>query len=189
MHPRDVTEPPPIEIGPHPHIGLATATWLVRGTVLHSDSLGTEQLIRPGELNLMTAGRGIATPSSGSKHRKTSARTASSARRCGWPSRWSRRFEHGVVPVDQPVKDEDAIFEPGSLALVPADLEGLRIEARAGSARFLLLGGEPFGVEIKIWWNFVARTFDEITEAWRARRPRSRFPPRGPPRRTRRPDD
>src|SRR5205814_5266608 len=60
MYPGDVVEPPPIEIGPHPHIGLATATWMFRGTVLHSDSLGTEQLIRPGELNLMTAGRGIA---------------------------------------------------------------------------------------------------------------------------------
>ena len=78
------------------------------------------------------------------------------------------RFEHGVVPVDRPVKVEEAIVEPGSLALVPAGFDSLRIEERAGSARFLLLGGEPFGVEIKMWWNFVARTFDEITEAWRA---------------------
>src|SRR6266498_976963 len=60
IHPGDILEPPRLEIGPHPHIGLATATWLFRGSALHSDSLGTEQLIRPGELNLMTAGRGIA---------------------------------------------------------------------------------------------------------------------------------
>src|SRR5438552_13085834 len=60
MHPEDVANPPPLEIGPHPHIGLATATWLFSGSAVHSDSLGTEQLIRPGELNLMTAGHGIA---------------------------------------------------------------------------------------------------------------------------------
>ena len=61
------------------------------------------------------------------------------------------RFEHGVVPVDRPVKVEEAIVEPGSLALVPAGFDSLRIEERAGSARFLLLGGEPFGTEIKMW--------------------------------------
>ena len=48
-----------IGIGPHPHIGLQTVTWLLRGEVLHRDSLGTEQVIRPGQLNLMTAGRGV----------------------------------------------------------------------------------------------------------------------------------
>jgi redox-sensitive bicupin YhaK (pirin superfamily) len=47
-------------IGPHPHIGLQTVTWLVEGEVLHHDSLGSEQLVRPGQLNLMTAGHGIA---------------------------------------------------------------------------------------------------------------------------------
>ncbi|HEX3607898.1 MAG TPA: pirin family protein [Candidatus Dormibacteraeota bacterium] len=47
-------------VGPHPHTGLQTVTWLVSGEVLHRDSLGSEQLIRPGQLNLMTAGRGIA---------------------------------------------------------------------------------------------------------------------------------
>ena len=50
MHPGDVAEPPPLEIGPHPHIGLSTATWLLTGSALHSASLGTEQLIRPGQL-------------------------------------------------------------------------------------------------------------------------------------------
>ncbi len=60
MSPEDIGQPPPLEIGPHPHIGLATVTWLFTGSALHSDSLGTEQLIRPGQLNLMTAGNGIA---------------------------------------------------------------------------------------------------------------------------------
>jgi len=45
---------------PHPHTGLQTVTWLVDGEVRHTDSLGSDQLIRPGQLNLMTAGRGIA---------------------------------------------------------------------------------------------------------------------------------
>src|SRR6202521_3325391 len=46
--------------GPHPHIGLQTFTWMIEGAVMHRDSLGNEQLITPGQVNLMTAGRGIA---------------------------------------------------------------------------------------------------------------------------------
>jgi quercetin 2,3-dioxygenase len=49
-----------MRIGPHPHIGLQTVTWLLDGEVVHHDSLGSEQLIRPGQLNLMSAGRGVA---------------------------------------------------------------------------------------------------------------------------------
>lgn len=47
------------DIGPHPHIGLSTLTYLFEGEILHRDSLGSEQLIRPGEVNWMSAGRGI----------------------------------------------------------------------------------------------------------------------------------
>src|SRR5881398_192541 len=49
-----------LDVRPHPHIGLATVTYLFEGEILHRDSLGTVQPIRPGELNWMTAGRGIA---------------------------------------------------------------------------------------------------------------------------------
>jgi redox-sensitive bicupin YhaK (pirin superfamily) len=49
-----------MQVPPHPHIGLQTVTWLLDGNVLHRDSLGSEQMIQPGQLNLMTAGRGIA---------------------------------------------------------------------------------------------------------------------------------
>jgi redox-sensitive bicupin YhaK (pirin superfamily) len=55
-----ITDTHRLGIGPHPHIGLQTVTWLVAGEVLHTDSLGSEQLIRPGQLNLMTAGGGVA---------------------------------------------------------------------------------------------------------------------------------
>ena len=48
-----------LRVGPHPHIGLQTVTWLAEGEVLHRDSLGSVQPIRPGQLNLMTSGRGI----------------------------------------------------------------------------------------------------------------------------------
>ena len=48
-----------LDVRPHPHIGLATVTWLFEGEILHRDSLGHVQAIRPGEVNWMTAGRGI----------------------------------------------------------------------------------------------------------------------------------
>jgi redox-sensitive bicupin YhaK (pirin superfamily) len=48
-----------MRVGPHPHTGLQTVSWLVAGEILHRDSLGSLQLIEPGQLNLMTAGRGI----------------------------------------------------------------------------------------------------------------------------------
>ncbi|MBM3689440.1 MAG: pirin family protein [Actinobacteria bacterium] len=51
MGPQVVTETCGLDVGPHPHIGLHTVTWLVDGAVLHTNSLGFEQLIRPGQLN------------------------------------------------------------------------------------------------------------------------------------------
>ncbi|HYL90760.1 MAG TPA: pirin family protein [Burkholderiales bacterium] len=48
-----------LDVRPHPHIGLATVTYLFEGEILHRDSLGTVQPIRPGDVNWMTAGRGI----------------------------------------------------------------------------------------------------------------------------------
>jgi redox-sensitive bicupin YhaK (pirin superfamily) len=48
-----------IDVRPHPHIGLSTLTYLFRGEIMHRDSLGVEQPIRPGAVNWMTAGKGI----------------------------------------------------------------------------------------------------------------------------------
>ncbi|WP_420193956.1 pirin family protein [Marinobacter sp. GH_1] len=48
-----------INVRPHPHIGIATVTYLFEGEILHRDSLGSQQPIRPGDINLMVAGRGI----------------------------------------------------------------------------------------------------------------------------------
>ena len=61
----------------------------------------------------------------------------------------------------------DHITEPGSLALAPAGMGELRLQARSHPARVMVLGGQPLGETVKMWWNFVARTEDEITEAWR----------------------
>jgi redox-sensitive bicupin YhaK (pirin superfamily) len=53
-------EPSSLDVLPHPHIGLSTVSYLFGGQVTHRDSLGVEQIIRPGEVNWMTAGSGIA---------------------------------------------------------------------------------------------------------------------------------
>jgi redox-sensitive bicupin YhaK (pirin superfamily) len=57
--PSDISGKPGMRVPPHPHSGLQTVSWLMAGEVLHHDSLGNEQLIVPGQLNLMTAGHGI----------------------------------------------------------------------------------------------------------------------------------
>jgi redox-sensitive bicupin YhaK (pirin superfamily) len=58
--PVDITGGTGMRVPPHPHTALQTVSWLVAGEVMHDDSLGSHQLIEPGQLNLMTAGHGIA---------------------------------------------------------------------------------------------------------------------------------
>jgi redox-sensitive bicupin YhaK (pirin superfamily) len=60
MGPAVFTPSSGIDVRPHPHIGLATITYLFEGAILHRDSLGSERVIRPGDVNWMLAGRGIA---------------------------------------------------------------------------------------------------------------------------------
>ena len=67
--PQDLAETVGMDVPPHPHTGLQTVSWLFRGEIEHRDSYGVHQIVRPGELNLMTAGAGIchsevSTPSS-----------------------------------------------------------------------------------------------------------------------------
>ena len=57
--PDDIAAGPGMQVPPHPHIGLQTVSWLLTGEVHHRDSIGSDQLIRPGELGLMTAGAAI----------------------------------------------------------------------------------------------------------------------------------
>lgn len=57
--PTDLTGASGMDVPPHPHTGLQTVSWLMAGEVLHRDSLGSTQMVAPGQLNLMTAGHGI----------------------------------------------------------------------------------------------------------------------------------
>jgi quercetin 2,3-dioxygenase len=225
--PADAEEPDPMEVGPHPHIGLSTVTWLLEGAALHTDSLGTEQVIRPGQLNLMTAGHGIAHAELAARppfrgvqmwvaqpeatrhgtsefahHRdlpelelehahglvflgtvagiRSPARTDTALsgidltlRRGVTVLPLDRGSEHAVVPLDGKVRVGAEVVEPGWLALVPAGVEELPIEVGDGGGRALLLGGEPLGEPIAMWWNFVARDREELTTAWREWRDRT----------------
>ena len=221
MLPGDEIEPDPMEIGPHPHIGLQTVTWLLRGEALHSDSLGSQQLIRAGQLNLMTSGHGIAHAELGSetgalglqmwiaqpeetRHGESAFEHHSelpihdlgtgeakvmlgSLDGTASPARTDTRlvgaelslgkgaatipadptFEYGLVPVEGTVKINGAIVEPGYLGLIPAGGTTLHLEAANNGTRAMLIGGEPLGERIQMWWNFVARSRDELTAAWR----------------------
>jgi quercetin 2,3-dioxygenase len=214
-----------MQVPPHPHIGLQTVTWLIDGNVLHRDSLGTEQMIRPGQLNLMTAGHGIAhseeSPADHDPrlHGVQLWLALPDADRQAVPA-----FEHhaqlpvlglrgaeitvfagSVAGVTSPARvyspivgaeinavretdvtvpllpgHEHVIFAargsaaadgttlgPGSLLYLGTGRGSVTLMAQAGS-RLFLLGGEPLGETLLMWWNFVGRTPDDIIEAARA---------------------
>ena len=112
-----------LDVRPHPHIGLATVTYLFEGEILHRDSLGTVQPIRPGAVNWMTAGRGIA----------HSERTPASVRTAG-----GRLF--GIqIWVALPKRDEET--EP-AFAHTPADALPV---IEDGSKRVRLIAGSLYG--------------------------------------------
>jgi hypothetical protein len=80
-----------LDVRPHPHIGLATVTYLFEGEIHHRDSLGTSVAIRPGEVNWMTAGRGIVHSERTAPEQRQ--RRAASSRDCsaGWRCRANTR--------------------------------------------------------------------------------------------------
>lgn len=108
-----------LDVRPHPHIGLATVTYLFEGEILHRDSLGVVQPIRPGELNWMTAGRGIV----------HSERTPPALRRSG--SKLS-----GIqvwVALPEPHEEiEPSFVHHGAAALPLVEGEGLRLRLIIG---------------------------------------------------------
>lgn len=220
-------------IGPHPHIGLQTVTWMLSGEYLHRDSLGSEQTIRPGELNLMTAGRGVAhaeerlgrspvhvaqlwvaQPSStrdgapAFEHHSELPRVdvddatatvlvgefagaVSAARRdtdhfgadvvvrtrAAFPLQ--RGHEHAIVPLEGMVEIDGRPAGVGQGVYLAPGRDQLELRTASG-ARLLLLGGVPFDERILMWWNYVARSHDEISDAhaaWTARRERFGVPP------------
>lgn len=220
-----------MRVGPHPHTGLQTFTWMIEGEVLHRDSLGSEQVIRPGQVNLMTAGRGIshseeclgdqrvlhaaqlwiALPAAASEcapafehypelprwEQEGCAFTLLAGRFGGKqaPTRLyspllgielhspagggleltlEKGFEYGLLPLEGEVRIGSETFAADQLAYLGAGRECLPLELAPGS-RALLLGGEPFGEEILIWWNFVGHSREQIAQAqrdWEAGSPR-----------------
>jgi hypothetical protein len=212
-----------VDVAPHPHMGLQTVTWLFSGEFLHRDSLGSEQLIRAGQLNLMTSGHGVAHSEenpglrSGELHgmqlwvaQPTSTRegdagfehfaelptlesTSLSASvlvgSFGGVTSPARRdsdhvgveldfhggavtvpmdstYEYALVVANGSVLVEGVVVEPGALAYLGAGRDEIRFESR-GVSRALLIGGVPFDERLFMWWNFVARSQEEISDAWR----------------------
>jgi redox-sensitive bicupin YhaK (pirin superfamily) len=212
-----------INVPPHPHIGLQTVTWLFEGSALHRDSLGSEQLIRPGQLNLMTAGAGIvhseedpdgsgarmhgmqlwvALPertrwgaSSFEHHRDlprvevghgTGTVLVGSFAGGTSPARTDSEcmgveldlapgvtvlpldpaYEHAVVVADGWPEIDGSPVGPGHLAYLASGADELVLRSRAPTVA-LLIGGIPFDDEVVMWWNFVARTREELADAYR----------------------
>jgi redox-sensitive bicupin YhaK (pirin superfamily) len=216
-------------VAPHPHIGLQTVTWLLAGEALHRDSLGTEQVIAPGQLNLMTAGHGVSHSEEGTgryrgeihgvqlwvaqpsttrdgspafEHHVDSqqveldravatvlvgelAGVESPARRDTdhsgvdldvhhpgstlLPLR--RDYEYALVVLTGAVLVDDAVITPGHLAYLGLGRDEISLIADAPT-RALLIGGVPLDEPVLMWWNFVARSRDEIIDAhtdWMAR--------------------
>ena len=220
----------PMDVAPHPHIGLQTVTWLLDGEVVHDDSLQQEALLRPGGLNVMTSGDAIAhaerTPDTNSgrlngvqlwtalpdrdRHGPPSFQHLSEVPTLDFvggiarlfsgtlgsaisPARHfsdlvgadlqihaastltvplARHHEHGVLiltgdaSIDREPLDADTLYYLGT------QRDELALTSTTG-ARVLLIGGLPFSETILMWWNFVARTPEEIRRAredWEAHR-------------------
>ncbi|MFI5036750.1 MAG: pirin family protein [Acidimicrobiales bacterium] len=221
MGPVSVTATSGLDVGPHPHCGLQTVTWLTAGEALHHDSLGTEQLIRPGQLNLMTAGEGVAhaeeatgqyegrleglqlwiaqpeatrhAPAAFEHHGALPrldlgagtatvlvgdlAGTASPARhdtplvgadldvRGAVEVALRPDFEHAVIVLGGAVTVAGTRVAEGQIGYLAPGREALALDAPDG-ARAVLVGGVPFPEPILMWWNFVARSREELDRAY-----------------------
>lgn len=224
MGPASVTEESGLDVGPHPHTGLQTVTWLIDGQALHRDSLGSEQVINPGQLNLMTAGHGVAHSEEATGHyrgelegiqlwvaqpeatrggaagfehhaelprvdlpratatvllgelggaespaRRDTPLTGIDLQLHGGATELPLRpaWEYALVVLRGSVRVGAQVVTPGHLAYLGDERAELALDGEPGS-RVVLLGGEPFGEEIVMWWNFVARSRDELTAAYRS---------------------
>jgi len=119
--------PRSVDVRPHPHIGLSTVTYLFEGEIMHRDSVGSAQAIRPGEVNWMTAGRGITHSERFEKARREGDRV------------------HGIQAwVALPEKDEE--MAPAFFHHDAGDLPLLRDAGASGR----LIAGEAFGARAKV---------------------------------------
>lgn len=220
-----------MHVGAHPHTGLQTFTWLIEGEVMHRDSLGNEQLIRPGQVNLMTAGRGVVhtEDSLGTGQRLHAAQLwiALPPEQADCPPafahypdlpRWDdggctftlvagsfagrtmagdfrtplvgvdayspqgadlelpleAAFEYGILLLEGEIRIGEERFASDEFAYLGSGAERIAIAMAAGT-RLLLLGGQPFGEPVLMWWNYVGFSKAAIAEAqaeWAAGGPR-----------------
>ncbi|HSW70733.1 MAG TPA: pirin family protein [Gammaproteobacteria bacterium] len=218
--PLDLRNSKGLRVGPHPHMGLQTFTYPLAGEILHRDSLGSKQKIQPGQVNLMTAGRGIShseeslpdgvlhgvqlwialpnaarhmephfihyenLPSMQIAHLQVTLLvgefnkvispvqvyspllgldlSAVENTTCVLPL--NPRFEHGILPLIGTVEIANQVVDLDTLLYLPCGQSKLPLRMPKGS-RALIIGGEPFNEDILIWWNFVARTKEEMIQA------------------------
>lgn len=220
--PADISATGPLRVGPHPHIGLQTVTWLIKGEILHRDSLGSLKVIRPGQLNVMTSGRGIshseespadapapihgvqfwtALPDSARfgepmfdhypvlplvNHEGLQITVVAgealkerSPARAFWPivglditaadafdTRLPLRpdYEYAVLALEGSIEVEGETLEPDTLLYLGQDRSQLAIRSNA-PAQLFLIGGLPFNEPLLMWWNFVGRSREELSQA------------------------
>ena len=218
--PDEVTASGGMRVPRHPHTGLATVSWLFSGEVEHRDSTGVHAIVRPGELNLMTAGRGVShsefsTADTSTLHGVQLWFALPDGVRDTAPSFVHHVPEPMYVPggiirvflgelldvrspvptpspltgaellldadaetlLDVPAGHEHAVLlddgdvtldatplEPGELGYLSPGRESVTIRSSQG-ARLVVLGGEPLGERILMWWNFVGRTHEDIVAA------------------------
>jgi redox-sensitive bicupin YhaK (pirin superfamily) len=205
-------------VPPHPHTGLQTVSWLFSGEIDHRDSVGSHATVRPGELNLMTAGSGIqhsevSLPQTTVLHGAQLWIALPESARHGSPfferfvpqpfehqgaivrvflgellgaSSTARTFtrvvgaqleipagstitvavdpgfEHGVlVDAGAPTLNGTPVAH-AEIGYVATGHDSLTIAAGDDAVRVLLIGGEPLGEQIVMWWNFIGRSHDEI---------------------------
>ena len=138
-----------IDVRPHPHIGLATVTFLFEGALMHRDSLGSAQEIRPGDVNWMNAGRGIV----------HSERSPDALRASGGPLHGLQAWV--ALPLDQeesapafdhhPAADLPRIEGPGlSLQLIAGEALGQRSPVRTLSELFYVAGTMNRGAQLRL---------------------------------------
>jgi redox-sensitive bicupin YhaK (pirin superfamily) len=220
--PLTFTEGTPMDVAPHPHMGLQTVTWLLAGELVHHDSLRSEGNLRPGEVNVMTSGHAIAhaerTPARNSgrlsgvqlwtalpdvdRHRAPSFQHvrevpqlesvgglahvfSGSLDRLVSPAEHfspvvgadlqvharhslnvplERKHEHAVLVLSGDCALEGQPLVAGIFYYLGTQRSDLTVASTEG-ARVLLIGGLPFPETILMWWNFVARSPDEIRQA------------------------
>lgn len=235
--PDDVAASGGMVVPGHPHTGLQTVSWLSAGEVEHRDTTGVHAFVRPGELNIMTAGSGIAhsehsTASTSVLHGVQLWVALPEAHRNTAPgfthyapdvvglrvararvflgslfgqrspvATWSELIgaevvldagasleievdpahEHGLLADTGTISMGELRASAGEILFHPIGTDTLRVRAGDdGPARFLVLGGEPFGEQIVMWWNFIGRSHSEIT-AFRDDWQRERGLPGGDP--------